>query len=197
MKKEELKINICLIIAFVILGFSPILCRATSNSVEIHNEVNVSANTGGNVISGSNDGGQIIEGQSRSEVHTETIINGETVESTDIHSTSTTNSEVGVKEEIEADGGEANIHQEIEINGEKKVEDREIELENATTFTTTIESCTPTDDNDDETPMATKTATETRGLEKEIENNIFDSIHNFVTELLNGLKSLFQNIFRF
>ena len=193
MKKEELKINICLIIAFVILGFSPILCRATSNSVEIHNEVNVSANTGGNVISGSNDGGQIIEGQSRSEVHTETIINGETVESTDIHSTSTTNSEVGVKEEIEADGGEANIHQEIEINGEKKVEDREIELENGTASATTMESFISTND-DDET---TETATETREPETEIENNIFDSIHNFVTELLNGLKSLFQNIFRF
>ena len=216
MKMEELKLKIVFGIMMSIL-IIPVFCQATfledlykeifseenptesnSNQVEVHNEVNVQTNTGGNVINDNDGSGQIIEDEARSEVHTETIINGQVVESTDINSTSGTSSEVSVKKEIEVNDGKANIHQEIEINGEKKVEDREIELENATTFTTTIESCTPTnDDNDDETQMATKTATETRGLEKEIENNIFDNIQNFVAELISGLKSLFQNIFRF
>lgn len=210
MTMEELKLKIVFALMMNIL-IVPVFCQATfwddlfgdwkdilpgiestTNSVEITNEANVQSNTGGNVINDNDSSGQIIEGEARSKVHTETIINGQVVESTDINSTSATSSNVSTTHNVEVEDGKANVHQEIEINSEKEIKDYEIDLPNATNY----ESTTISPVNNDEYPTETVTPTEEH-FEEEIENNIFDSIHNFVTELLNGLKSFFQNVFRF
>jgi hypothetical protein len=92
-----------------------------ANGTQIQNEVNVQTNTGGNVVSD----GEVIEGESKSEIHIKNVINGTEVDPVDIE---TQASEVKVESEIKTEDDTVTVQRDIEIDSEKKTENYEVEL---------------------------------------------------------------------
>ena len=125
----------------------PLSCRAfflddffkeffeKSSSTQIINEVNVSANTGGNTASE----GEVIEGKGKINVEIKNIINGESIEPIDIEiqeaptpsGVGAPTISVGVKSRIEVKGDDSEpiIEREIIINDEKITEEDKTQKE--------------------------------------------------------------------
>jgi len=133
-----MKKNIFLTI-FLTAIIIPLSCRAfflddffkkfyeKSSSTQIINEVNVSANTGGNKA----EGGEIIEGESKIKVEIKNIINNESIEPIDIEIQEAPTLTVGVKSRIEVkgDASEPIVEKEIIINDEKITEEDKTQKE--------------------------------------------------------------------
>lgn len=96
----------------------------TDTSTQIINEVNVSANTGGNVA----EGGEIKEGEQKINVEIKNVINGESIEPIEIE-TEANKVEVKSKIEIKGDDSEPIVEKEIIIDDEKKTETKETSQE--------------------------------------------------------------------
>jgi len=101
------------------------------NESQIINEVNVSVNTGETTINGENPpaGG---EGESKTEIHVENIVNGTEIDPIDIESDAGT---VKVESEISVDDGIAQVQRETEIDSETSTENYEVNLESSGTGT--------------------------------------------------------------
>ncbi len=95
-----------------------------SNNVNIQNNVSASASTGGNHAAG----GQVVEGKAESTVSAKTVINGQTVNDTDITDSSGGNASAVINQHITADNNTASITAEIEMNGEKNTEEKKVDL---------------------------------------------------------------------
>jgi len=174
---KKTKTCVFLAISIAVLGIFPIFCQALSNRTEIQNQVDVSANTGGNV----SNGGQTTEGSSRNSIQTQTVINGKTVDSTNINSTGSASSSSSIKIEIRTENGSTTIYKETEINGEKKTENRQIEPDNATT---------------EENSGINSQAEPAQTAKTNFRKNMAD-IRNFIATLFFDFKSIFQYIFKF
>ena len=92
------------------------------NSSQITNEINVSANTGGNTATE----GETIEGKAETSIEIKNIVNGTEIEPVEITSET---GEVSVESEIVVDDNVVQIQREIEIDSEKSVESYSVELE--------------------------------------------------------------------
>lgn len=84
------------------------------SSTQVINEVNVSANTGGNTV----EEGKINEGEGKINVEIKNIINGESIEPIDIE-TEANKVEVKSRIEVKGDGSEPIVEREIIIDDEK------------------------------------------------------------------------------
>ena len=138
----------------------------TKNS-QVINEINVSANTGGNAA----EEGEVKEGETKSRVYVKNIINGIEIEPIEIESDA---SEVKVESEIEVDEGKAYIQREIEIDSETSEESYEVDLEESDTFN--MGGC-----------LANKECFE--------EGENFKKVQEWWENFVNNLKSFFENIF--
>jgi len=114
----------------------PLSCRAfflddffkkfyeKSSSTQIINEVNVSANTGGNTASE----GEVIEGKGKINVEIKNIINNESIEPIDIE-TEANKVEVKSRIEVKGDDSEPIVEREVIINDEKITEEDKTQKE--------------------------------------------------------------------
>jgi hypothetical protein len=140
MNKSKIKYQISKISILVAsLIIIPLACRAFSfeeffdelkewfsnstSSNRVINEVNVSANTGNNIING-----EVKEGETKSKVYVKNIINGKEIEPVEIESKA---NKVNVKSKIEAEGKMAQVQREIEIDSERSTTSYEVNLENS------------------------------------------------------------------
>ena len=96
---------------------------ATSSNVQIINEVNVSADTGGNVV----ESGEVNQDKSEVNVQIETTINGQSIDPVDLEVKSEQGEDAQVKVEQKItypdEQGQVSIEREIEIN--EQIEDTE------------------------------------------------------------------------
>jgi hypothetical protein len=146
---------------------------------QIINEVNVSTNTGGNKA----DSGEVIEGESKSEVHIKNIINGNEIEPIDIESSS---SEVKVEEKIEVDNDKADISREIEIGSEKTEENYQVDLTSEEEIKEEPQNAVSQEEVNESQPTDGEELSQQKNL-KFAEKIYFSFVEN--------LKSFFKNIF--
>jgi len=150
-KNQELSIKLGFFALITLLMVSPLACQAFffedifddfekwfsgekwssdgTNSSEIINEVNVSVSTGETTINGN---GEIKEGETKTEIHVENIVNGTEIDPIDIESDAGT---VKVESEISVDDGIAQVQRETEIDSETSTENYEVNLESSGTGT--------------------------------------------------------------
>jgi len=185
---SNFKIGVLTLLALVVI---PLSCQAFSlneifeefenwisnrnNNSQIINEVNISTNTGGNVVNGN---GETKEGEAKSQIYVKNIINGKEIEPIDIE---TEANEVNVKSEIEVEDEIAKVHRETQIDSETNVEDYEVELDESASDTGI---CQPNEECFEE-DLENKEAIEENG------NKFFDWWKNFV----DNLRSIINNIF--
>ena len=172
---SNFKIGVLTLLALVVI---PLSCQAFSlneifeefenwisnrnNNSQIINEVNVFTNTGGNIVEGN---GEVKEGETKSSIYVQNIINGTEIEPIDIE---TEAQEVKVKSEINVENEVAQVQREIEIDSEKEVENYQVEL--------------PA-----ESPSDNQAARENEG--------VFNNLQNWWQNFINNLKSIINNIF--
>ena len=105
------------------------LPQNSENSVQITNQLNVSASTGGNVAGE----GETVEGKAKAEIEIENIINGQSVEPVDIEIESD-QGEAGAEAEqaitYPDEAGQVKVEQEIRINHEVEKKEAQVEIEN-------------------------------------------------------------------
>lgn len=142
-----------------------------SNDSQIINKINVSTNTGNNTITGEE--GEIIEGETKSQIYVKNIINGTEIDPIEIESDA---NEVKVKSEIKVEDEKAYVQREIEIDSEKTVENYEVDLESQ------------------ESDMEESLPEEEIENEEETEETL-DTIHNWYSDFIEDLKSFLGNIF--
>ena len=87
-----------------------------SGSAQVSNEMNVSAMTGGSIIS---NGGEVEEGNAKAGVRIESIVNGQAIEPVNIESET---GEVKVKSRIKTEDDKIIVEREIQV-GEEKTEE--------------------------------------------------------------------------
>lgn len=151
---------------FVITILISIIIPLSSRAISIENDVSVSSNTGGNTAGA----GEVIEGEGKTEVHIENIVNGESIEPVDIE---TEGNEVSVEQEITAEDGKAEVKREITIDSETTTENYEVDLDNSVAG-------------------AEDSQEEQGGIEQK---GVFNDIKNWIITFVENVKSFFENIF--
>ena len=139
----KFKSMVFVLVAFFVI--SPLSCRAFSfgeifeefeewisggegfststNDSQIINEINVSTNTGENIING-----EVREGETKTEIYVKNIINGKEIEPIEIE---TEKENVEAKSKIEVSEEKAYVHQEIQLDSEKTIKDYQVDLKNS------------------------------------------------------------------
>lgn len=107
----EFKIRFFILIIF---GLAAVFAADESKGTQITNEINVRADTGGNV----SDGGKITQGKSESSIKVETIINGQKVAPRDIK---TEEGNISATSQIIVEDGKIKISQEVASGSEQKI----------------------------------------------------------------------------
>ena len=160
------------------------------NQVYISNDVNVSANTGGNVISG---GGEIKEGETTVKIKTETIINGKVIDLIDIESNE---SEASVKSVIKANGDTAQVEREIKIGSETTTENYEVDLESSEEDKSSEDAngSTALWDNGAGDGETNNLPEQSEKQEKIVEKSL-TILNNWLSDFTDNFKSFFQSIF--
>lgn len=155
------------------------------NQVYINNDVSVTANTGGNVVSG---GGEIVEGKAKVKIKTETVINGKVIDPINIE---TEANEASVKSEIKADGGVAQVEREIKVGSETATENFEVDLGNSEE-NAEVEIKEPAEANN-LNPAEQDIEQDKDG--EEVKGQVSAVLHNWWPNFAAKLKSFFQSIF--
>ena len=117
-RDNKLKIIIYSLTALIALVFAflPLVIKASDDSVEIINNISVSASTGGNEA----EAGEVVEGEAKSSVEVKTIIDGEVVEDINITEESDTgDASIKVESRIERVMDARPIFKQLGISGEK------------------------------------------------------------------------------
>jgi len=193
MRKEKLKFFNWIILSLTIfLTVKPITCRAffwdgffkeleteieksiptttenQGNNSQIINKIEVEVNSGGNKIEGNGETGKIIEGETKSEVHIENIIDGKEIEPINIESKE---NEVKVNSEVKVEDGKVEVKREIETGSEKKTENYQTEL-------------TETEEN-----------RKSEKIKEELKDDRLTTFKNWWLDLMEGFESFLKNIF--
>jgi len=193
MRKEKLKFIKWIILSLMIfLTIKPMICRAffwdeffneleteieksiptttenQGNNSQIINKIEVEVNSGGNKIEGNGETGKIIEGETKSEVHIENIIDGKEIEPINIESKE---NEVKVNSEVKVEDGKVEVKREIETGSEKKTENYQTEL-------------TETEEN-----------RKSEKIKEELKDDRLTTFKNWWLDLMEGFESFLKNIF--
>ncbi|MBI4709245.1 MAG: hypothetical protein HY764_03525 [Candidatus Portnoybacteria bacterium] len=151
----------------------------SSGNVQIKNEVKVEASTGGNSV-GS--GGEIKQGEQKTEIEIKNIINGQEIEPVNINSSS---SKAKVEIKIEANDGKIEVEREIEVDSEKSEQNYQINADNQNS-------------QDDASSQESAGAGTDSGVETEKENILektATTTSDFFSAIFESIKSFFENIF--
>ena len=157
---------------FVITILISVIIPLSSRAVSIENDVTVSSNTGGNTAGA----GEVIEGEGKTEVYIENIVNGESIKPVDIE---TEGNEVSVEQEITAEDGVAEVEREITIDSETTAEEYKVDLDNSVAGA-------------EDSQKDKLTQEEQGGIEQE---GVFNDIKNWIITFVENVKTFFENLF--
>ena len=123
--KFRVKTSLCLLAMFLLLASGSLFALA-ANSVEIINDVNVSANTGNKEVNN----GEIKTGDANAKAEVKTIINGKSIDPIDIEVESKEGEErnIKVKNEIIVKDDKAEVKSEVQTDSESYTQDYEVDL---------------------------------------------------------------------
>ncbi len=137
-RNSNFKLKLMVFISIIFLGTIPSVVKAfwldeifdefkewfseENNNSQIINQVNVSTNTGNNVING-----EIKEGEAKTSIEVKNIVNGKEIEPIEIKSGA---NQVKVESEIRVEKGsdKAVVQRKVEIDSEKTEENYEVDL---------------------------------------------------------------------